>query len=288
MKRKLSLVKDFNLREVSLKSANWEGLVAQSFKETGFAIIKDHDIPKDMIEAFYFQWEAFFNSNKKEEYKTQNGISGFFPFKSENAKNNNFKDLKEFYHVFYPFNNVPAGVSGITTQSLSFKLLEIARNILWKLQPYIPKDLSKIQVEPLHLMVKDSPSNLLRILHYPALKDEDFKTGEVRAAAHEDINLITLLLSATQPGLEVLDLKGNWHKVECEPNSLIVNVGDMLQEASGGIFKSTTHKVVNPSNNEPRYSIPLFVHPKPGTRLSSRYTAQEYLDERLKELGLKK
>jgi isopenicillin N synthase-like dioxygenase len=112
--------------------------------------------------------------------------------------------------------------------------------------------------------------------------------GAVRAAAHEDINLITLLPAATQPGLEVQDLKGNWHKIECDPGTIVVNVGDMLQEASGGVFKSTTHRVVNPEGeNVARYSIPLFVHPRSECVLSKKYTAGQYLDERLKEIGLK-
>jgi isopenicillin N synthase-like dioxygenase len=136
--------------------------------------------------------------------------------------------------------------------------------------------------------VGGSINTLLRILHYPPL-DINAEGEAVRAAAHEDINFLTLLPSATEPGLQVKDHDGNWHDVSVtEPNSIIVNVGDMLKEASGGFYKSTTHRVVNPdgSANVARYSIPLFLHASPNTRLSPRYTAHEYLMERLKELGL--
>lgn len=285
--RRLRIVENFSVKVADMQhDPQWAEIVSYSFKKTGFAVITNHGIPKDLIDAAYAQWADFFSTDNKFRYSTKNQTSGYFSFKSENAKNNPIKDLKEFYHSFFPFNNLPNGVSIATTQNLAFKLLEIARRILLSLQEEIPKDLVKIQGETLHHMAKDSENNLLRILHYPPLQ-EDIETGAVRAAAHEDINLITLLVAATQPGLQVKDLHGNWHDVVCEPGSLVVNVGDMLQEASGGLFKSTTHRVVNPSGeNFSRYSMPLFVHPRPECRLSSRYTADEYLNERLKELGL--
>ena len=110
----------------------------------------------------------------------------------------------------------------------------------------------------------------------------------VRAA---DINLITLLVAGTEPGLQVQDLDGNWHNVGCDPGALVINSGDMLQEISGKYFPSTTHRVINPNNkikNKSRYSMPLFLHPKDDVVLSIRYTARQYLDERLKEIGLKR
>ena len=113
----------------------------------------------------------------------------------------------------------------------------------------------------------------------------------MRAAAHEDINLITLLPAATAPGLEVLDTQGRWHSVKCDPGTIAINAGDMLQMASCGFFKSTTHRVVNPRGPEarlPRYSMPLFLHPRAEVRLSAEHTAKSYLEERLRELGLLK
>ena len=116
------------------------------------------------------------------------------------------------------------------------------------------------------------------------------KDGAIRGAAHEDINLITVLVAGTQPGLQVKDINESWHDVSCDPGCLAINTGDMLQEASGGYFPSTTHQIVNPRNNIKnisRYSMPLFLHPKDSVQLSDKYTAREYLDERLMEIGLK-
>ena len=138
-------------------------------------------------------------------------------------------------------------------------------------------------------MIKRSKTNLLRILHYPPL-DGGEEPGAIRGAAHEDINLITLLVAGTQPGLQVKDNNNDWHNVPCDIGSIAINAGDMLQEASGGYFPSTTHQVINPGNeikNESRYSMPLFLHPRDEIVLSDRYTAGQYLDERLKEIGLK-
>ena len=107
---------------------------------------------------------------------------------------------------------------------------------------------------------------------------------------HKVINLITLLVAGTRPGLEAQDKKGNWHKISTDPGTIIVNVGDMLKEASGGYYPSTTHRVVNPSNNvnnDSRYSMPLFLHPRDDVQLSKNYTAGSYLKERLLEIGLK-
>ena len=282
----LRLVNNFAVETADMKTYEWPRVVLRSFKKTGFAVLKNHEIPKDLIEAAYIQWAEFFKTDDKFKYLSKDGQNGYFPMKSENAKGNPVKDLKEFYHIFYPFENAPSGISALTTQSLGMKLLEIARKILWEAQKEIPKGLSNLQGETLQNMVKDSGSTLLRVLHYPPLS-EDAEKGAVRAAAHEDINLITLLVAATQPGLQVQDLSGEWHDVECEPGTIVVNVGDMLQEASGGLFKSTPHRVINPvGENVSRYSMPLFVHPRPESVLSERYTAGQYLEERLKELGL--
>mgnify|MGYP003322125414 FL=1 len=142
---------------------------------------------------------------------------------------------------------------------------------------------------PLDRMIQDSKTNLLRIIHYPPLNGNEQK-GEIRGAAHEDINLITVLVSGTQPGLQVQDTDGSWHDVSCDPGCLAINTGDMLQEASGGYYPSTTHQVINPSgviSNVSRYSMPLFLHPRDTIQLSDGYTARQYLDERLTEIGLK-
>jgi isopenicillin N synthase-like dioxygenase len=284
---KLRLVEEFSIKTANMDDAYWADVVAFSFKKTGFAVIKNHKIPIELVDKVYADWSRFFSNPDKMAHLSVDGKGGYFPFKSENAKGNPIKDLKEFYHLHFPFDSVPEGIDADATKELTRQLLEIARNILWNIQINIPRELMHAQGETLHNMVKNSKSNLLRVLHYPPTP-EDAEEGAVRAAAHEDINLLTLLVAATQPGLQVRDLDGRWWDIECEPGSLIVNVGDMLQEASGGRFISTTHRVVNPQGqNASRYSMPLFVHPRPECVLSKKYTAGQYLDERLKEIGLK-
>ena len=136
-------------------------------------------------------------------------------------------------------------------------------------------------------MAKESPNTLFRILYYPPVPEN--VDGAVRSAPHEDINLITLLPAATAAGLQVKDLEGVWWDVDTNPGNIIVNAGDMLKEATGGYIPSTTHQVINPVGadaSKPRYSAPLFVHARGDVRLSERYTAQEYLIQRLKEIGI--
>jgi isopenicillin N synthase-like dioxygenase len=142
---------------------------------------------------------------------------------------------------------------------------------------------------PLASMIRESPATLLRILRYPPLTgDED--PGAVRAAAHEDINLLTVLPASNERGLQLLTKAGQWIDVPADRGALIVNVGDMLQEASRGHYRSTTHRVVNPTGEgarRSRLSLPLFLQPRPEVVLSERHTAASYMDERLRELGVK-
>lgn len=274
---------------------NREEKFVRSLKETGFAIVTGGPIPGDMLKDTYKDWAAFFANSKLKlshtfDPETQ---SGFFPMRSENAKDSSAKDLKEFYHIFKA-QDIPEGFSPATLM-LRSQLLQMAEIMLDWIQKFSPKEVSSNFSMPLREMVKSSEKSLFRILHYPPLLP-GMPKGEVRAAAHEDINLITLLPSATEAGLEVLDSEGVWHKVQSDPNSIVVNAGDMLQMASGGYFKSTTHRVVNPIGDAARfsrYSLPFFLHPKGDVILSPKesgrqITAAQYLAERLREIGLKK
>ncbi|MEC9436707.1 MAG: 2OG-Fe(II) oxygenase family protein, partial [Candidatus Neomarinimicrobiota bacterium] len=141
---------------------------------------------------------------------------------------------------------------------------------------------------PLHTMIEGSASNLFRIIHYPPIVDT-IEENALRAAAHEDINLITVLLAGSEPGLQAQDLNGNWHDISCDKNTIVVNSGDMLKLASNNYYPSTTHRVINPdpSSNVSRYSMPLFLHPRDEVVLNSEHTAGTYLNERLTEIGLK-
>jgi isopenicillin N synthase-like dioxygenase len=259
----------------------------RSLHETGFAVIQNHRIHKELIENTYKDWEMFFSSPSKFDYLFDPAQqSGYFPFKSENAKEARFKDLKEFFHL-YPDTALPVGLSS-NTFVLRTELVELGRILLSWLQEFSLKEVVQKFSLPLPQMVEKSTRNLFRILHYPPLGD-GFEAGAIRAAAHEDINLITLLPAATAPGLEVLDIQGNWHSVPCDPGSIVVNAGDMLQLASDGYFRSTTHRVVNPQGEgvkKSRYSMPFFLHPRKEVDLRAGFTADEYLKQRLREIGL--
>lgn len=266
--------------------------LVQSLQETGFAIVTNHGISKERLDTIYGLWESYFKleqSVKNESLFKIDDQRGYYPFKSENAKGYPAKDLKEFYH-FYADRGTGGFHSSVpfaTTMDFFYELEDIGLDLLNEINDNSPEEVKAKFSQSLERMARLSDKTLLRILHYPQL-NEDEDPNSVRAAAHEDINLITLLPAATQPGLEVMDINGNWHKVNTDPGAIIVNIGDMLQEASGGFYKSTTHRVVNPDGaNTDRYSMPLFIHPHPSVVLSQRHTAQTYLDERLRELGLK-
>ncbi len=272
---------------VDYSSANAKQQFSQSLKETGFAVLQQHPISTQLIEEVYRQWQNFFASEQKIQYMYQKPAQdGYFPFKSENAKNSKTSDLKEFFH-FYPWGKKPVELQAITWR-LYHELTQLAVQLLQWIEDCLPADISHTLSMPLRNMVDLEQNTLLRILHYPPLT-MDIDKECVRAAPHEDINLITLLPAATAPGLEVMDKHNKWHAVTCNPNNIVVNVGDMLQMCTQGYYKSTTHRVVNPVDsreNISRFSMPLFLHARKEVRLSDNYTAIEYLHERLREIGI--
>lgn len=260
-----------------------------SLKTTGFAVIKNHPIPMHLVNEVYDKWARFFASPDKLNYKFKaEDQSGYFPFRSENAKNYSVKDLKEFFHI-YPRARLPEFLAG-ETWDLYGRLVKVGTELLTWIQNTSPLEVRRNFTVPLPEMIQDSEENLHRIIHYPPLQGNE-EEGAIRAAAHEDINLITVLCSATTAGLEVQDTEGKWHEVPCDPGSLAINAGDMLQMASHGYYKSTNHRVVNPKGvaaKESRYSMPLFLHPRPEVVLADGITARQYLQQRLKEIGLLK
>lgn len=274
------------IKTVSVYSLMAGAELVESLKNTGFAVIIDHGIPDELFEQAYKDMAAYFSSDDKfKDLFAADRQRGYYPMKSENAKGFSKKDLKEFYHLYPDMADQPIP-GGVNTWDLYRHMATLGQHLLSDIQDFSNLKFS----EPLAQMSWNSPQTLFRFLHYPPIgQDAD---GAVRAAAHEDINLITLLPAATYPGLQVKDTDGNWifADLEVPKNAIIVNAGDMLQEASGGYFKSTTHRVVNPTGlgaTISRYSMPMFIHPHSGVRLSEKYTAGEYLDERLRELGLK-
>jgi len=262
--------------------------LASSLKDTGFAVLCDHPISAGLVTETYEQWERFFADPAKHDYTFDpESQDGYFPLRSENARGRIQKDLKEFFHV-YPRTRLPEGVSE-RTRRLYDALGRLAAELLGLIEAHMP-DAGRSRLSmPLPRMIDGSPHTLLRVLHYPPLAGDE-EEGAVRAAAHEDINLITLLVAATAPGLQVCDTQGRWHDVPADPGTVVVNAGDMLQMATGGDYRSTPHRVVNPEGDEAfrsRLSMPLFLHPWPEVRLSDRHTAGSYLEERLREIGLK-
>jgi isopenicillin N synthase-like dioxygenase len=274
------------VEKIDFKSPDMATKLLNSLRNTGFAVIENHPITSWTINQLYEDWSKFFASEVKEKYTHKPGQQvGFFPMGSEKAKDRNVFDLKEFYH-YYQGGPVPTQAKN-STIALRNELNLLGLRLLSAIYSALPAEIKNGLQEPLNAMAKESPSTLFRILYYPPIPEDS--QGAVRSAPHEDINLITLLPAATAAGLQVKDLEGNWWDVDTNPGNIVVNAGDMLKEATGGYIPSTTHQVINPVGadaSKPRYSAPLFVHPRGDVRLSVRYTAQEYLIQRLKEIGI--
>ncbi|MBA4760440.1 2-oxoglutarate and iron-dependent oxygenase domain-containing protein [Sphingomonas sp.] len=285
-----------------------------SFERFGFAMVADHGIPQELIDRAWAMTKAFFDlpEEVKRGYFVAGGggARGYTPFKTEIAKGATHVDLKEFWHIG---RELAAG----------HRFSELMAPNIWPGQPegfretFVElfaafdtagdKLLSAIAV---HLglapdwfdhAVADGNS-VLRLLHYPPVTED---APNVRAGAHEDINLITLLLGAEEAGLELLDKNGEWLPVKPPEGALVVNVGDMLQRLTNHVLPSTTHRVVNPPverRGHSRYSMPFFLHPAPDFLIKALpqtvtaenpereppITAHDYLAERLAEIGLTK
>ncbi|RAI03581.1 2OG-Fe(II) oxygenase [Acuticoccus sediminis] len=277
----------FAIKAVSYTDPAAPALFARSLHETGFAVLKDHPIAPDRIGRAYSEWGQFFASETKFGFKVQPpSPEGYFPFRSENAKGSKTKDLKEFFQV-YPGTHLPGSVEA-TTRGLYKDLVALGITMLGWIEANTPEDVRARFSESLPDMLRGSDNSMFRILHYPAQTGAPPEPGATRAAAHEDINLITLLLAGSAPGLEAQDRNGDWHAVPCDGGMIAVNIGDMLQLASGGYYPSTTHRVVNPpvGDNGARFSMPMFIHPRSEVALSPEKTAGAYLNERLREIGL--
>ncbi|MDN4503524.1 2OG-Fe(II) oxygenase family protein [Alteromonadaceae bacterium BrNp21-10] len=260
----------------------------ESLRTTGFGVLKNHPIQQQCVEDIYAAWQDFFNGHDKDQYRYHVATQdGFFPASiSEVAKGHQIKDIKEYFH-YYPWGQCPL----LLKQQLADyyeQANNLAATLLGWVEQLSPETVSVNYSQPLSSMIKDSKKTLLRILHYPPLRGDE-EAGAIRAAAHEDINLLTILPAANEPGLQVKNTDGGWLDVPCDFGNLIVNIGDMLQEASAGYFPSTTHRVINPQGadqSKSRISLPLFLHPNPEVVLSERHTADSYLNERLAELGV--
>jgi len=276
-----------NIQVVDFQAKSAPAEFTLSLKNTGFAVLTNHPINFELVNAVYEEWEVFFSSDSKHEYKFNlKEQDGFFPFGEENAKGYPQKDLKEFFQI-YPWGQFPNTLSEKTMELYGY-LCDLSGTLLSWVEDNCPEKIKDSFSQPLSEMIKNSPMNMLRIIHYPPLRETDSPQA-VRAAAHEDINLLTILCAATSPGLQASDVDGNWFDVPTDPGMIVVNTGDMLQMATDGYFPSTTHRVINPPNDErktSRLSMPLFLHPHDHVKLSESHTARSYLAERLEEIGL--
>ena len=258
----------------------------QSLHSTGFAVLMRHPLQQMLVEGIYAEWLQFFQSDAKHAY-THDPMrhDGYFsPAVSETAKGHTQRDLKEFFHI-YPWGRYPAEVSDGARRYYA-QGNALAQTLLGWVEAHSPPEVRARYSMPLPSMLDGSDHTLLRVLHYPPLTGDE-PVGALRAAAHGDINLLTLLPAATEPGLQVLGQDNGWHDVPCDFNFLIVNIGDMLAEASGHHYPSTVHRVLNPTGEaraKSRISLPLFLHPRREVVLSERYTVGSYFDERMQEL----
>ncbi|OWQ93317.1 2OG-Fe(II) oxygenase [Roseateles aquatilis] len=277
------------VRVVDYRAADAAEQFTRSLHETGFGVLVNHPLPQSLVEKIYGDWLGFFNGGEKQDFafskETQDGY--FSTEISETAKGHTQKDIKEYFHI-YPWGRVPASLKDDAMEYYRVAN-DLAAELLSWVERHTPADIAKNYREPLSNMINDSRLTLLRVLRYPPLTGNE-PAGSLRAAAHGDINLLTILPAANEPGLQVQGKDGEWVDVPGDFGMLIINIGDMLQEASQGYYPSTQHRVVNPTGEgakKSRVSLPLFLHPREEVVLSDRYTAHEYLEERLRELGVK-
>ncbi|MEE2879635.1 MAG: 2-oxoglutarate and iron-dependent oxygenase domain-containing protein [Pseudomonadota bacterium] len=289
--------------------------LGRSFRETGFAVISDHPVSDAVINRANDAAKDFFKQpdDVKEKYHDAAGgrQRGYTPFGTENAKGQSQADLKEFWHTG---RKLPEGSKYRETMKDTPAVDEVpgfdeATYAFYNALDTFGRDL--LRAVALHLELPEDwfddkvemGNSILRLLHYPPQENPPPK-GTVRAAAHEDINVITLLLGAEEAGLEVWHRSGQWLSVNPPAGSLVINCGDMLQRLTGGVLPSTTHRVVNPEPARakfPRYSTPFFLHfnqdfvieqlpqcLEEGGKTQPPITAQDYLMERLREIGLVK
>lgn len=285
--------------------------IFSGLKDYGFIILKDHTIEQKKIDRAYELVQSFFNLpyETKLKYKLDNGGQrGYTPFKTEHAKDNKNPDLKEFWHVgrellassqykgIYPENVWPTEVAELKKTFIElYDAMDTTSKILLE---SIGKGLD-LPASYFNDMVQDGNS-IIRMIHYPPTKGEDTKNS-IRAAAHEDINLITMLVGATDSGLQLLERDGTWLDVNSKPGEIVVDTGDMMSRITNNVLPATTHRVINPSSDSSaRYSMPFFVHPHSKAMLSCipscvgtgakfpDITAGDFLTQRLKEIGLYK
>ncbi|MCF8883450.1 isopenicillin N synthase family oxygenase [Erythrobacter sp. SN021] len=289
--------------------------LGRSFREYGFAVIRDHGIPQDLIDRAEALSKEFFAlpAEVKKAYHIPGGggARGYTPFGTEKAKDAKVHDLKEFWHVGrelpeghqlseYMADNVwPSEVEGFreTFTKLYSAFEEAGGRVLEGIALHLGLD------RTFFAPTVEDGNSVMRLLRYPPLEGEEAE-GAIRAAAHGDINTITLLLGAEEAGLELLTRQGDWKAVDVPEGALVINVGDMLDRLTNGKLRSTTHRVVNPRGQaayRARYSMPFFLHFRPDYMIETLpscidpqapddhpapISSHEFLLQRLREINL--
>lgn len=290
--------------------------LGSAFESVGFVSVINHGLTNELINSLYKDVEDFFSLplSSKKSYEIANlaGQRGYTSFGKEHAKGSDAPDLKEFFQFGQPHSpksqiaNEPFIDNVIVKEITSFN-----HNLEQAFKTFESAGAALLKAIAIHLsliedyftpFIKDGNS-IIRAIHYPPITKEP--ESSIRAEQHEDINLITLLVGASADGLQILSKTNEWLSVKAAPGAIVVNVGDMLQRLTNNKLKSTTHRVVNPPRelwSTSRYSIPFFLHPRSDMSLAcldscithdfpktyEDYTAGQYLDERLREIGLKK
>ncbi|HLI92234.1 MAG TPA: 2-oxoglutarate and iron-dependent oxygenase domain-containing protein [Puia sp.] len=297
------------------QKAGFVSSLGKAYEDVGFVAVRNHGVPQSIIDGLYRNARAFFalppSAKKQYEIAGLAGQRGYTSFGKEHAKGSTAPDLKEFFQfgqtvedgdavrAEYPDNVIVSELPEFNPVfGAAYRAFEASGSLLLRaIALYL--GLPEAYFDPyIH-----NGNSILRAIHYPPITSEP--KSAIRAEQHEDINLITLLIGASADGLEILSKQDQWVPVTSLPEQIVVNVGDMLQRLTNNKLKSTTHRVVNPPREKwgtSRYSIPFFLHPRSSMSLAcldscvdsahpKAYpdaTAGEYLDERLREIGLKK
>lgn len=289
--------------------------LGKAYEDVGFVAVKNHGIPDDLIDDLYKYVQRFFAmpADKKKSYEVQGlaGQRGYTSFGKEHAKGSDAPDLKEFFQFGQMVKDGDPIKSDYPDNVRVNEVAEFNPTFENAYRAFEKSGKALLQAIALYLGLDEhyfddhihNGNSILRAIHYPPIISEP--KSAIRAEQHEDINLITLLVGASADGLQILTKKNEWVGVTSLPEQIVVNVGDMLQRLTNNRLKSTTHRVVNPPRENwhtSRFSIPFFLHPKGKMNLAclegcindanpkayADATAGEYLDERLREIGLKK
>ena len=307
-------VPTLDIRRFDTDRAAFVAELGGAYTEWGFCGIRGHGIPEALVQGAYDVFQRFFAlpQDVKMRYHVpgSGGARGYTPFGVETAKDSQYPDLKEFWHVgreiprdsqhadVMPPNLWPTEVEGFREHGYALyeALDQLGARVLQALALHLglPQHWFDDKI--------DCGNSILRPIHYPPI--EQAEIPNVRAGAHEDINFITLLVGASAAGLEVRSRRGDWVPFTAAEDTIVVNIGDMLQRLTNHVYPSTTHRVVNPQDErarQPRYSVPFFLHPNPDfvirtlpqcvtpenpDRYPQPITAHEYLMERLREIRL--